>query len=158
MRELPKNWTTCMPLPLYPLREYYWELSRRFLDLSFALPLSYRCKKSENSVYKKNYKFLNFLKHGHNENLYLTCPFSSVNRVQSTVHQTIEFGLCTALTTRELALKSNFKCIAGRAVHRTKLISRTWGWAPLWVPSVCSPKKREKPELKFLTEYNHDIL
>jgi hypothetical protein len=41
--------------------------------------------------------------------------------VQSTAHQIIHFGLCTALISMALALISNYKCKALRAVDRTSL-------------------------------------
>jgi hypothetical protein len=38
--------------------------------------------------------------------------FGLIGYVQSTAHQTIHFGLCTALISSALALKSHCKCIA----------------------------------------------
>jgi hypothetical protein len=42
-----------------------------------------------------------------------------VEQVHSTAHQTIHFRLCAALITKALALMSNCKCKARRAVDGT---------------------------------------
>jgi hypothetical protein len=42
--------------------------------------------------------------------------------VQLTAHQTVHFGLCTALISRVLALIQNYKCKASRAFDRAKLV------------------------------------
>jgi hypothetical protein len=53
------------------------------------------------------------------------CLIANIFNVQSTTHQTLHFGLCAVLISRALALKSNCKCIAGRAVDRmlTKILN-----------------------------------
>jgi hypothetical protein len=43
---------------------------------------------------------------------YKVLPFIIQNNVQLIAHQTIHFGLCTALISRALALIPNCKCIA----------------------------------------------
>jgi hypothetical protein len=66
----------------------------------------------------KEISSMNFPQYG--EGFYLYGQALHFN-VQSTAHQTIHFGLCTALISSALTLISNCKCIALRAVDRTVL-------------------------------------